>query len=93
MRENARHDYDTMMSAIAILDILGLYMKKGYIDERLALDEWGWLYARAHSKHGEHVLKEREENDEGGRVPWPHFRELGEKATARHLPPTGMPGN
>ncbi|MFJ5802699.1 hypothetical protein [Streptomyces decoyicus] len=91
MRGRDRDSYDLMMSSIAMLDILGLYVEKDYIDKDVVFDEWGWLYARAF-EHGQHVLNERAMYDESRKSPWPHFRALGEEAISKHPATPSQPG-
>ncbi|MEV6005639.1 hypothetical protein AB0M29_02410 [Streptomyces sp. NPDC051976] len=83
MREWRTEEYRKAVSAIAMFDILGLYVKRRYIKKVWVFEEWGWLYAEVYS-HGRHVIEERRANSGNGRQPWPHFQALGKKALARY---------
>ncbi|MBP8538573.1 hypothetical protein [Streptomyces sp. MK37H] len=85
IRKKRRADYELAMSAINMLDILGLYVDKKYVDKELVFDEWGWLYGRCFD-HGKYVLKDVQWYDEEReiRAPWRHFAELGKEASRRY---------
>ncbi|MER6955021.1 hypothetical protein [Streptomyces sp. NPDC000618] len=68
-----------VVGALAMLDILGLYVEKGFVDKELVFEEWGSLLAELHP-HGVHVIEERRQNRGSGRKLWPHFRRLALEA-------------
>lgn len=82
MRSSSPEDYKLVVSAIAMFDILGLYVEKHFVSEELVFAEWGWLYADVYD-HGKHVIEERRRNGTG-QMPWPHFQDLGVAAAARN---------
>lgn len=75
MRRWRPDDYRLVASAIAMFDILGLYVQKRFVDEELVFAEWGWLCVEVYD-HGRHVVEERRRNGTG-QAPWPHFQDLG----------------
>jgi hypothetical protein len=78
---NARDGrYQLVASAIAMFDVLGLYVHEGFVDKNLVFAEWGWLYAEVYES-GQHVIQERFDNAGNGRKPWPHFARLGKEAS------------
>ncbi|MEU5929317.1 hypothetical protein ABZ817_38330 [Streptomyces antimycoticus] len=85
IRQSRPGDYELVMSAIIMLDILGLYVKKNYVRKDLVLEEWGWLYGRCFD-HGQHVINERQwyGPDRRTRAPWINFVELGKEASERY---------
>ncbi len=76
------HDYRQVVSAIAMFDILGLYVAKRYVSKEAVLQEWGSTFARTYL-HGVHVLDARE--PKFGWRPWPHFEEFGQEAVLWHV--------
>jgi hypothetical protein len=68
-------------SALAMLDILGLYLDKDFMDEGLVLEEWGHVVAELHT-HAQYVLTERLANGGTYRSQWPHYQRLAGRATA-----------
>ncbi|WP_143670576.1 hypothetical protein [Streptomyces antimycoticus] len=74
--------HESVMSAIIMLDILAMYVEKGYVGEDHVLEEWGWLYGRCF-EHGKYVISELQWYDPERRTrsPWQHFAVLGEKAS------------
>ncbi|MFC4610584.1 hypothetical protein ACFO9E_22715 [Streptomyces maoxianensis] len=75
-------DFRQVSGAIAMFDILGLYVAKKYVNKDAVLQEWGSTVARTYL-HGVHVLDACE--PEFGWRPWPHFEELGEEADRWHV--------
>lgn len=73
--------HGAVTSALAMLDILGLYVDRGYVSKDLALSEWGWVLAGL-SRHADHVIEERRRAGGVGRRQWPHFRSLALDAVA-----------
>ncbi|RSO09914.1 hypothetical protein DMH26_00575 [Streptomyces sp. WAC 05379] len=55
---NEPREYDSMTSALAMFDILGLYVEKGYVKRDLVLEEWGHVLASLHQP-ADHVIEER----------------------------------
>ena len=88
MREHRRDEWRQVTHAIAMMDMLGLYVRQGYIDKDLSLKEWGSIYAHAWKHGGESVVDAREE-DLGWR-PWQNFEWFADKALVwhRHQHPT-----
>ncbi|CAG6392762.1 hypothetical protein SCOCK_180139 [Actinacidiphila cocklensis] len=84
MRRWKSDDYQKAVSAIAMFDILGLYVEERFIKRSLVFKEWGWLYADVYF-HARYVIQDRRNH---GRDPWLHFQRLGEKALAKYPVPT-----
>jgi hypothetical protein len=82
MRRDHPEEWRQVVHAIAMLDMLGLYVRQGYIDKDLALKEWGSICAHAWEHGGKHVLPAREA-DLGWR-PWRNFEWFGQQALMWH---------
>lgn len=81
MRRKKPQDLRLVVSALGMMDILGLYVEKDFVDEQLVFEEWGPLLAEI-LPSGVHVIEERRQNGGSGRRLWPHFRRLALAATA-----------
>ncbi|MEU0787496.1 hypothetical protein ABZ341_38895 [Streptomyces sp. NPDC006173] len=64
--------------AVAMFDLLGLYVDRDYIDEDLVMAEWGRTLTRAYHGHGDYFIESRRSHL--GWSPYPHFASLSEKA-------------
>jgi hypothetical protein len=78
-------DYDLANRALAMMDMVALYVESNYIDRQVFLKEWGPTYARVWES-GQHFVAERVSRQ--ARYPWPawpHFQLLGTQcAEAAH---------
>jgi hypothetical protein len=79
MRLGDPESYRLVGRALAMFDILGCYVRRGYIDEQLVLEEWGRTYAGSWD-HGRHVVAERAERESETWSAWPHLQSFGETA-------------
>lgn len=66
--------------ALAMFDVLALYVENGWIDEDTVLDEWGNSLRRS-IEPAEHFIEARYETIQWHS--WPHYRDLAIKARAR----------
>ncbi len=92
MRKADPVSYQLVGRALAMFDILGGYVSRGYVDRDLVLEEWGRTYAGCW-EHGRHIVMERAEREPLTWSAWPHLQAFGEVATAwvqshpRQMPP------
>lgn len=63
--------------ALAMFDVLALYVENGWIDEATVLDEWGNSLRRS-IEPAEHFIAARYQTIQWHS--WPHYRALAEKA-------------
>jgi hypothetical protein len=61
---------------LAMLDILGCYAMRGYVDKQVILEEWGHWYAKAY-EHGRYVIEYRVSVEPTEWLPWPNLRRFG----------------
>lgn len=73
-------EYERACRALAMFDVLGCYVERGYIDKPIVLDEWGHTYAQVWLK-GQYIVSLRLEDDKGLWSAWPHFQTFGEEAS------------
>ena len=73
-------EYALVNRALAMLDIFGMYVARGYIDKRVALEEWGYTYAKAAARAA-HVIEFRAQHQDGWRS-WPNLQRFGADAAA-----------
>ena len=59
-----------------MLDILGCYAMRGYVDKQVILEEWGHWYAKAY-EHGRYVIEYRVSVEPTEWLPWPNLRRFG----------------
>lgn len=78
LRQANRGDGRAAAGALAMLDILGLYIEKGFVEDNLVLEEWGYVLAEL-QPHAAHLISERTRNRH--RPPWPHYRRLAGRAS------------
>lgn len=64
--------------ALAMFDLLGLYVENNWISEKTVLEEWSNSLNRS-IKHADHFINARYETVQWHS--WPHYRKLAEKAT------------
>lgn len=81
MRRKDPNRLGAAISALAMLDILGLYVERGYVSKDLVLSEWGWVLADL-SRHADQVIEERRREGLVARRQWPHLRSLALDAIA-----------
>lgn len=83
-RERDEEGYRLACRALAMCDVLGLYVRKRFISKRLVLDEWGHTYA-ALWECGQHIISMRlaDDGDDVGHrwSAWQNFQRLGADAT------------
>ncbi|MDQ0620093.1 hypothetical protein [Arthrobacter globiformis] len=79
MREDATK-YDKINRALALYDVLGLYVSKRYVFKDWVLDEWGPALVRARP-HARHFIAHRDK--QGGGPSWPNFAALSLAAVVR----------
>jgi hypothetical protein len=77
---NRPEETSQVYSALAMLDILGLYVDEDFVDGDLVLAEWGHVVVELHS-HAQYVLAERRANGGTFRSQWPHYQTLAGRAT------------
>ena len=91
LREQQPEIFDQINRAIAMLDIAGMYVARGYIDKDDFLSEWSGVYGRAWLA-SQPFLEVRLGGIRAGRNPgWPHFRALGAEAAELLEPVTPPP--
>ncbi|MCX4983470.1 hypothetical protein [Streptomyces sp. NBC_00572] len=78
-----KNQHWSISRAVAMFDLLGLYVKHGYIKKDLALEEWGKTLTLSYEGHGEHFVRAREEAL--GWSPYPHFKYIAEMARREGL--------
>jgi hypothetical protein len=64
-------DYSLANRALAMLDVLALFVERGFLDRDLVVSEWQAQLARVHT-HGTFLMQARGEAH--GMTPWPHLR-------------------
>jgi hypothetical protein len=81
LRDRSGETYELASRALAMLDVLGCYVYRGYISKSLVLEEWGHTYAQLWLA-GRHIIEMRLEDDGGLWSAWPHLQRLGEESLA-----------
>jgi hypothetical protein len=82
VRERSR-DYEMVSRTLSMLDVAALYVKQGYIDKQLFMEEWGTLYLSLREKFLI-LLAERAKTDNRSYMwSWPHFQALADDAYAQ----------
>lgn len=76
--------YDKVNRALAMYDVLGLYVRKRYVFKNWVLDEWGAALVRARP-HAKHFIAHRE--SQGSFSAWPNFHALSLEAAVRNQKP------
>jgi hypothetical protein len=80
LRRDRPNDYQVAGRTLAMLDILGLYAERKYVDSQLVFQEWGPSYA-ALCESGRYYITERVAREKPGHwAGWPHFQRLSKKA-------------
>lgn len=72
-------NYAKVNRALVMFDVLGLYVKRGYISKTWVLDEWGPTLAKAR-KHANHFIAHRTAI---GAPLWPNFGAISLEAKIR----------
>jgi hypothetical protein len=72
-------EYHLANRALAMLDVLALFVERGYVDKDLVMGEWREQLALVHAK-GAFFTEARAEAH--GVLPWPHLRVLAAQAAA-----------
>jgi len=80
-------EYHNINRALSAFNLLGLYVKNGYISEKEAIETWGWSVYRSWVA-AQPFLEHREQGH--GYRPWPYFDLLAEK-TRETLSRSGNP--
>lgn len=79
--EKHQGEHWAISEAVAMFDLLGLYVNRDYVDEELVMAEWGKALTLAYEGHGEFFIEAREKAL--GWPPYPHFKLIAEKARLR----------
>ncbi|MFL6123729.1 hypothetical protein [Actinophytocola sp.] len=82
-----RHnDYEIVSRALSMLDFAALYVKQGYIEKNLFIDEWGVVYVELR-KHFLLLVEEKAKDDPSYMWSWRHFKTLADEASLRLATP------
>ncbi|WP_437055836.1 hypothetical protein [Streptomyces sp. enrichment culture] len=76
LRESGHADGQAAAGAVAMLDMLSLYVEKGFIERDLVLEEWGHVLADL-DDNAAIFVKDRTMNN---RRPWVHFQDFSADA-------------
>lgn len=80
--DSSTDDARLAFSALAMLDILALYVERKFVDKGLVLAEWDDVLKEL-LPHAEWISEERAGSKD---VMWPHFQRLAKDAVARLSP-------
>jgi hypothetical protein len=80
LRNNEPDAYALINRALAMFEVFGMYVERGYIDRDLALEEWGRTYARCFLLSSPFVEDRRKL--QGHSFVWPHLHSFGREAVA-----------
>lgn len=75
VRKRDRESHRQAASALAMLDILGLYTEKNFVDKHLVLAEWGRVLVGL-EPNIRNALRERKQQTRTEWLPWPHLQKL-----------------
>ena len=78
LRDQRPEEFDQVNRAVAMYDIAGMYVERGYVDRELFLAEWGKTYGRAWLASAAFLTVRFGAQAQG----WSHFRSLGRQAAA-----------
>ncbi|MET4704532.1 hypothetical protein [Frigoribacterium sp. UYMn621] len=78
MRADTPEDFTAINSAIALFDVLSMYVERKYINRDLVFEEWGQTMAITWERAQPFIAARR---DGGGVVPWPNLFKWGPIAT------------
>lgn len=81
LRTDNKEEYQKINRALAMFDIFSMYVARGYIDRKVALEEWGHSLGRAYKQAGPFI---EERASVQSWTPWPHFRRFGPEAHSWH---------
>jgi hypothetical protein len=76
LRESGGEDWRAAAGALAMLDTVGLYVERGYVEPELVLTEWGHVLSEL-DRHARHLV---EAGHVDGKKPWPHYQYLAAQA-------------
>jgi hypothetical protein len=79
LRAQAPDDYALVSRSLAMFDIVALYARNEFLDERLLLEEWGHTLAKAW-EHGRFVIAERAQREPDRWSAWQNLQRLGARA-------------
>jgi hypothetical protein len=79
LRASGHPDGQAAAGALAMLDILSLYVDREYVEKELVLDEWGHVLADLKDSAAIFMRNRMMPN---GRRPWRHYQDFVEKAVA-----------
>ncbi|MFI6652744.1 hypothetical protein ACIBI8_34705 [Streptomyces sp. NPDC050529] len=83
-----KRDHWTVSQAVAMFDLLGLYVSREYVDRDLVVAEWGEMLALSCNGNGDYFIEARESKLKW--KPYPHYAKLaGEVIAERGL--QGLP--
>jgi len=80
LREQKPELYDQINRALAMFDIAGMYITKGYINKKDFMAEWGSVYGRAWLAAQPFLEVRFGGIHSDGQRGWPHLRTLGPEA-------------
>jgi hypothetical protein len=81
LRSDAPEDHQLVTRALAMLDILALYVEQEYVDADLVLREWGHTYAGCWER-AQFYIAARLAADDGQWSAWPNLQKFGARAAA-----------
>jgi hypothetical protein len=77
-------DYDSANRALWMLDIAALYVEQGYIDRRMFMELWEFVYDGIF-EHAQYFINERlTRSGMASRFAWPHFQSLATQVANRN---------
>lgn len=79
LEEHDIEAYQKVNRALAMYDVLGLYVSRRYVDKSIVLEEWGQNLSKARW-HGQHFMEHRRQKNAPSK--WKHFDALSEEAEA-----------
>lgn len=80
-------DYEVVSRSLSMLDFAALYAEKNYLDRKLFIQEWGYVYAEL-KRYFDILISERTNEDPAYAQSWPHFQSFArEMVEAQSQPP------
>ncbi|MEU9089333.1 hypothetical protein [Streptomyces sp. NPDC048428] len=80
MYRRKRDDHWAVSQAVAMFDLLGLYVSRNYVDRDLVVAEWGEMLALSYKGHGDYFIESRESKLKW--KPYPHYVKLAGEVIA-----------